>query len=124
MNRDYVKARYWYSLAAQGGDKNAQNSMGRFFYLGLGGSRDRQVALQWFTTAADQGDPNAALNLGKVLSDNAASESDLSAALTWLEIARQRGLDPGPDLENLKTHLTNLQAEAAVRNASQWLSVH
>jgi TPR repeat protein len=90
----------------------------------MGGSRDRQQALQWFNTAADNGDPHAALNLGIVLSDDSASESDRVTAVTWLEIARARGLDPGPALQKLRSHLTSLQADVALRNASQWLAVH
>jgi TPR repeat protein len=103
---------------------NAQNSLGRMFYLGLGGDRDPQQALHWFTEAADRGDPNAALNLGKALSGESASESDRIAALTWLEIAHKKGLEPGPALENLKAHLTTPQVDEAVRSASQWLEVH
>lgn len=80
--------------------------------------------MKWFTEAAKNGEPHAALNLGKVLSDDSASDLNRVAAVTWLEIARQRGLEPGPALENLNSHLTNLQVEAAVRNASQWLAVH
>ena len=72
----------------------------------------------------DNGDPNAALNLGIALSDDEASESDRIAALTWFEIARQRGLEPGPALKNLRAHLTTQQMDFAVRSASLWLEVH
>jgi TPR repeat protein len=119
-----VKARYWYLQAAQGGNRDAKNSLGHLLYAGLGGSRDRQQALEWLLSAADHGDPRAALNLGIALSDSQASESDRLSAVMWYEIARRRGLDPGPALENLKSRLTPAQAEMAERNASLWLAVH
>jgi TPR repeat protein len=124
ISLDFVKARYWYLQAAEGGDRDAQNSLGHLLYVGLGGGRDRQQALQWFQSAADRGDPHAALNLGIVLSDPEGSESDRVAAVTWLEIARQRGLDPGSALTIITAHLTPVQAAAARRNALAWLSIH
>ena len=122
--QDYNKARYWYRKAAEGGDPDAQNSLGHLLYAGLGGSPDRLEALQWLRAAAANGDLRAALNLGIVLSDAQASESDRVVAVTWLEIARQRGFDPGPALPNVRSRLTQVENEAAVQNAAAWLATH
>lgn len=65
--RDYEIARYWYTIAAQRGDKDAQNNLGVLYANGLGGDRDFEKAVYWYTKSADGGDDVAKGNLAELL---------------------------------------------------------
>lgn len=119
-----VQARHWYEVAAAGGDLNAENSLARCLYLGLGGPKDRAQAIAHFKSAAERGDPHAALNLGKVLSDRESSPDDRLAAASWFTTARQGGMDIGDALDKLNQEINPRPKQAAANDASKMPAYH
>ena len=61
--KDVVEAARWYHRAAEQGDANAQNILGRLYVSGEGIGRDEAAALHWFALAAQQGHADAQMNL-------------------------------------------------------------
>jgi len=57
--RDYAKAVYWFTQAAEQGHAQAQFNLGACYYNGKCGKRDKEKAVYWCTRAAEQGYANA-----------------------------------------------------------------
>jgi hypothetical protein len=53
-------------LAAEAGDKVAQNNLGVLYRDGLGVEKNPSDALSWFQKSAEQGYAKAQLNLGQL----------------------------------------------------------
>lgn len=64
MARDYKRAVYWFSRAADGGVANAHYNLGVMFQQGLGVQKDIRKAVGWYQSAANLGHPEAMYNLG------------------------------------------------------------
>lgn len=61
---DYLHAIYWYKIAAEKGDSQAQANLATLYFQGQGVTKDPQKALYWFEKAADQNLPDAIFVLG------------------------------------------------------------
>jgi hypothetical protein len=72
--------------AANIGDAEAQNEVGKF-YAGLGSASGDEIAEFWFARAADQGLPKAMHNPGVLAQRGRRSAS----ARTWFTAAAERG---------------------------------
>lgn len=64
--QNFVKALNLFTLAAEGGLKDAQNELGFMYYVGKGVEKDFNKAFQWFEKAAYQGDSLAQFNTGMI----------------------------------------------------------
>lgn len=53
--KDTAEAAFWYELAAQGGDAQAQFATGWFRMTGTGVPKDERLGLRWIHKATDQG---------------------------------------------------------------------
>ncbi len=61
VRRDRVKARDYYTRAAEAGHAGAQMNLSAYYFEGLGGlKKNLGTALAWARKAADQGEPGAA----------------------------------------------------------------
>ena len=60
--QDYKTAAKWYTLAAEQGYANAQNSLGIMYYKGQGVLLDNVYAHMWLNIAASTGNKKAAKN--------------------------------------------------------------
>ena len=91
-NKDYKSAAYWYELAAQKNNAEANDKLGRYYLHGLGGKpKDADTALKYLSSAARLGQTDAMTLLGNYcyyLKDydnalgwfrNAASKEDAAA---------------------------------------------
>jgi serine/threonine protein kinase len=56
---DHTEARRWYRDAAEQGDADAQNYLGRIYAEGRGVVQDHAEAMRWYRKAAEQGHANA-----------------------------------------------------------------
>ena len=63
---DYKTALKVWMPAAEGGDADAQNTVGEIFERGLGTEPNYVVAAHWFELAANQGHKGAQFNLGNL----------------------------------------------------------
>ena len=110
---DYVQAIEWYTKAAEAGDREAMNNLGRRYYTAGGVEKDLEAASRWFRAAAripkdkpdcrsmeTRGDgdlsggvPDALFNLGRVSDDRERGGDSAAAAETrcWYEMAADAG---------------------------------
>lgn len=85
--RDYGLARFWLSLAADGGDRRAQFTLAWLHEQGLGGAPDAAAAERRYRQAAAGGDERARNNLAWLL---ARDDTRLDEARTEAELAFDR----------------------------------
>ncbi len=57
----------WLTLAAEAGDRVAQNNLGALYRDGRGVEKNLEAAQHWFRKSAEAGYPKAQLNLGLLL---------------------------------------------------------
>ena len=88
---DYVLSYRLWLPRAEAGDAEAQNYVGIQHYLGLGCSRDLQLAFSWFVRAARQGHPPAQVNLGSMYQAGRGVEQNLQTAFVWFFAAARQG---------------------------------
>jgi localization factor PodJL len=77
--------------AAQGGDAEAQFTLGRVYETGRGVKTDLSAARDWYTRAAGQGHVAAAFNLG-MLEAQAGTREGYGHAARWFDQAARKGL--------------------------------
>ena len=63
----WEKAVYWFSLAAEQGDKAAQCNLATCYLKGQGVEQDRREAIRWYEQAAQRGDEKARRHLEALL---------------------------------------------------------
>lgn len=98
VNKDYMKAIYWYEKAAQQGHIEAQFNLGLMYAIGFG-NQDYQKAWElqekaanWYKKAAKQGHMKAQFNLGLLYKDGVGGvEQDDASSSEWIEKAAQQG---------------------------------
>ncbi len=67
LAQDAAMAVSWYRKAAEQGDADGQNDLGRMYELGKGGlAQDAATAVSWYRKAADQGNAPAQENLKRL----------------------------------------------------------
>ena len=67
VEKDFVKAFYWYERAAMQGEVNAQILLAGMYYRGEGVDPDIGEAIRWYRKAANQGSPVAQMMLQDLL---------------------------------------------------------
>ena len=87
----YNKAVFYYQIAANKENAQAQNLLGGCYYRGLGVSQDYAEAKKWFEKAANQGYPSAQYNLGTMYETGKVVTKNLSTALDWYKKAASQG---------------------------------
>ena len=90
---DYSVALSEFLPLAEQGHSDAQNHLGRMYFLGWGVPPDFALAAQWFRKAADQGYANAQNNLGFMNLNGRGVPPDHSLAAQWFRKAADQGLD-------------------------------
>lgn len=89
---DYVTAvRIWRPMA-EGGDADAQYSLGLMYANGLGVSKDDHEAAYWFRKASDGRIAKAQNNLGLMYSTGRGVPKDDQQAAFWFREAAEQGL--------------------------------
>jgi hypothetical protein len=132
---DYKTALKVWMPAAEGGDADAQNSVGEIFERGLGTEPNYVVAAHWFERAAKQGHKGAQFNLGTLYEAGNGVKQDKVEALNWYRRAwglsddslQYRSDDERAMIaraeENIKTAQGNLkQQEDLLRKREQSVS--
>ncbi len=76
---------------ADGGNADAQFSLGFRFATGEGMGVDYSQAAHWYLKAADQNHPLAQFNLGVMFAVGQGVERDEAKALMWMKKAAQQG---------------------------------
>ncbi|MEP1593485.1 MAG: caspase family protein [Halieaceae bacterium] len=84
---DYKTALKIWLPAAEGGDADAQNTVGEIFEQGLGTKPNYEVAVLWYRKAAQQGHKSAQFNLGTMYETGRGVPEDRVEALNWYRLA-------------------------------------
>jgi len=91
VSKDYVKAVYWYTKAAEQGVVHAQFWLGFWYSFYDEGPEDYVKAAYWFTKAAEQGDAEAQFWLGLFYDKGYGVRKDTIKAAYWFTLAAEQG---------------------------------
>ncbi|WP_421784197.1 SEL1-like repeat protein [Kiloniella litopenaei] len=86
VTQDYGEAERWFTRAAELGNVESQNRLGRAYEYGDWGHEDFDRALLWYGMAADQGDVSAQGSLARMYL-NSPKDDALPKAVKWLQRA-------------------------------------
>lgn len=92
VEKDPVRAAYWYRKAAEQGLPHAQFNFGHCCAEGLGVEKDPAQAACWYRKAAEQGHTAAQNNLGICYAEGIGVEKDPVRAAELYRAAAERGL--------------------------------
>lgn len=89
--------------AAEQGDPDAQNKIGKLYYYGHGVQKDHSEAAKWLRKAAEQNNPEAQYTLGYMYSSGEGVPRDWQEAIKWYQKAYEQGsLDAAGGLEQVR----------------------
>jgi TPR repeat protein len=96
VKQNIKESYYWYSLAANQGNAEAQYNMGNFYYAGaptgvIGKEVDIQKAAAWYAKSADQGYPKAQLSLALLYWHGKGVSRNPGLAFTLASAAAHKG---------------------------------
>ena len=127
--QNFARAAGWYRNAAvRSGYDVAQYALGALYFNGRGVENDFGAAVDWFKKAAMQGHAGAQSVLGAMYEKGWGIDRDLVSAYVWFSLAARQAakamayradIDPGKELEKLKTRISRLQ----LKKGSQRLRV-
>ncbi|MEO0372446.1 MAG: hypothetical protein AAF231_13395, partial [Pseudomonadota bacterium] len=80
----------WFQQAAEAGDPQAQNELGRLLFTGLGGVQDPAAALTWFEKAAASGSPDYIFDFASAL-ETASGGANMPRVVDLYTRAAQAG---------------------------------
>lgn len=89
--QNFLEAKKWLILAADQGEREAQNDLAYLYYNGLGGERDYHKALQLYEKSALQGDPMAQANTGLMYASGTGTDTDKARGYAWYSLAASQG---------------------------------
>ena len=87
---NYEEAVKWYTKAAEQGNADAMNQLGKYYYDGHEIVRDKEEAVKWYRKAAEQGNADAMLELGKCYYYGRGVEEDKEEAAKWYRKAAEQ----------------------------------
>lgn len=91
MEPDFREAQKWYTLAAESGNREAQNALALMLEEGQQGvPQDTESALRWHLAAAEQGNALSQFCSASLLSKKGQDE----AAMIWLQKSAAQGFGP------------------------------
>lgn len=93
VDRDEVKARQWYEIAAKSENPEAELRLGQYYLYGRGGlEKDSEMAAILFTKSSDRGNLGAKLNLGILHMNGEGVNRDVVKAEQLLEEVANRDI--------------------------------
>ena len=102
--RDMKKAFFYWSMAANQGNANAQRRLGEYYWP-EGEHCDKKTSFCWYKKAADQGDPEALFCLARFYLDNIMVDRNKDEAIKLYQESANRGYAPARKcLEDLKSN--------------------
>ena len=118
--KDAIMSAYWYRLAADQGNPDAQFSLAIAYQEGRGVPLNPITAAGLYRLAAEQGHAGAANNLGLILASGQGADRNLLKAYMWLVIAASSGNVKATDnRSSMSARLTSPQRGQAEQLAAQ-----
>ena len=81
----------WFRKAAEKGNPEAQQNLGRCLFSGEGCKKNEQEAVSWYRKAAEQGEASAMFNLGACYMEGTGVKKDVAEATKWFKKAASLG---------------------------------
>jgi TPR repeat protein len=121
-----LEALRWYRRAAEQGDPDAQNALGRMYEHGEGVAQNFALATKWYKLAAEHVPDYGAAgqgrnNLGMLYLEGHGVSKDYVQAYIWFRLS---GLEANPNLSEAKAHMNPEQILEAERLVEAWKSQH
>lgn len=91
QNKNYDEAKKYWLMAAEQGDREAQNNLGYLFYSGYGGQKDFTEAARYWRLSAEQGNAEAQFNLASAYENGEGVPKDTSEAMKWYKESAGQG---------------------------------
>jgi TPR repeat protein len=120
-HQDYTRAFELARSLAQGGDRQAQFTLGWLFEKGLGVSRDDKQAVLTYEQAAQQGQVNAQLRLGAMYETGRGVDRNDEQAFYWYRKAGEQG-DPEAENDVGLMYLSGKGTKQSDFDAAVWFS--
>lgn len=92
VQRDWVEARKWMTMAAKGGDPRAIFDLGSYYEYGMGVPADLPRAFTLYLEAARRGHPQGQYNAGNMLETGDGTAVDEIEGLKWYLLAAEQGM--------------------------------
>jgi len=90
VEKNYVKAVYWYSRAANQGFAGAQNNLAVMYEKGLGGPKNKSEAAKWYQKEAEQNKEKAQHRIEKMYLDGEGVPQNFEKAAKWISKAAEQ----------------------------------
>jgi TPR repeat protein len=90
VEKNYVKAVYWYRRAANQGFAGAQNNLAVMYEQGLGVPKNKSEAAKWYRKAAEQHNAYAQHSIGKMYLDGEGVPQNFEKAAKWISKAAEQ----------------------------------
>ena len=118
--KDPVKAKHWFYLSAERGNKEAQYDLAGMYELGSGIPQNFEEAIKWYEKAALNGFDNARCPLGPLYS----KLGNYVAAHMWFNLAQSATVMCNEEAlvarDAVAKLMTSEQVATAQRNATDW----
>jgi len=95
IDRDNIKAVYWFRTAAEQGNADGQSNLGIMYKTGKGVPQDYKKSVKWLHKAAEQGLASGQANLGYMYLNGEGALQDYKKAIYWFRKAKQQGSAQG-----------------------------
>ena len=122
---DYARAIEELGPAADGGDSEAQFTLGKIHEAGLGRTKDPTRAAALYKAAAEQDHPMAQHSFAYALFMGEGVEQDLVEALKWFILAARNGVEAAAAFGNRVSKILPRRFIIDARRAArQWREAH
>jgi TPR repeat protein len=130
LPHDDTQAAFWFRKAAEQGNVETQELLGRWYYQGRGVPKDYAQAAIWYRKAAEQGHAIAQLELGDLYGSGQGVPQDYAEAYFWLDLAASRAQafsdskQVAKDRDEAASHLTPADLSREQERARKWFEAH
>jgi len=97
ITKNLPEAFTWYSKAADKGNNNAEDALGRFYETGTVVPVDMAQAIAWYQRAADHGNPSAQVALGVIYLQAKSVPQDNAKAFHYFELSANQDFPFGDE---------------------------
>lgn len=124
LQGNYTSALEKYKSTANDGDPAAQNTVGNFYYLGLGVERDYEEAARWYLRAAKKNEGAALLNLGILHKHGFGVKQDVVKAFAYFRLADKARIDSAEIHKKFLTRMNYITAHMVEAARTDYGELH
>jgi TPR repeat protein len=93
VDKNYIKAFYYYDLSAKGGFSFGLNMLGYCYSKGIGTFVDKKKAFNFYIRAANMDNRTAQYNVAVCFNEGIGTDKDIEKALEWYEKSANNGYE-------------------------------